>query len=208
MLSIIALGSNLGNSVENVQNAIADIAQIPQITLLRTSAFYYTEPWGYTDQPYFINAAISVETTLSSYELLEQLQALEQKYKRIRSIKNGPRTLDLDIITYGDEINDDPTLTLPHPFANVRTFVLFPVNDIEPDLVLPKFNATAAELLEHLPAGPLTEARRIKDLNMFQEYLAFMKHQDMLKAVSLKQELEHKCFDPNQYRLTSQKDEI
>lgn len=167
MLSVISLGSNMGDALANVSNAIQDIAQLPGVTLLKASSFYITEPWGFKNQDYFINAAISVETDIGSLQLLELLQGLETKYQRVRTIKNGPRTLDLDIIIYGDEISHDPKLNLPHPRANTRSFVLMPIAEILPDHVLPSFNATAKELLKSLPRGPATASFIIPDVEEF-----------------------------------------
>lgn len=153
MRAVIALGSNQGDSTLILNSAIADISQLPHTNLEQSSSFIRTKPWGYLDQPDFLNAVILVETNLDPYELFEHLSALEQKYKRVRLFKNGPRTLDLDVILYGDLINDDPKLTLPHPRAQERLFVIEPLCEIAPDLVFPDSKLTVQELFSKLKAA-------------------------------------------------------
>lgn len=152
MRAVIALGSNQGDSTLILNSAITDISQLPQTSLEQSSSFIRTKPWGYLDQPDFLNAVILVETKLAPYELFEHLVALEQKYKRVRLFKNGPRTLDLDLILYGNLINYDPKLTLPHPRAQERLFVIEPLCEIAPDLVFPDSKLTVQELFSKLKA--------------------------------------------------------
>lgn len=132
----IALGSNLDDPEAQVQRGFDEIAQLPQTQLLARSKLYRTAPVGYADQPDFINACALVETALAPRALLEGLLAIETSHHRVRSIPNGPRTLDLDIILYGDRVIDEPGLTIPHPRAHERDFVLNPLRDVWPDFVI------------------------------------------------------------------------
>lgn len=146
MQAVIALGSNQGDSHKILKAAIEDIAQLPHTLVTQTSTFIRTKPWGYLDQPDFLNAVILVETQLDPYVLFDHLSALEQKYKRVRLFKNGPRTLDLDVILYGDMVSTDPKLTLPHPRAQERLFVIEPLYEIAPDLVFPDTKRSVKEV--------------------------------------------------------------
>lgn len=150
MQAVIALGSNQGDSNTILRSAIEDIARLPHTLLTKTSTFIRTKPWGYLDQPDFLNAVILVDTQLDAYNLFDELSALEQKYKRVRLFKNGPRTLDLDVILYGDTVSHDPKLTLPHPRAQERLFVIEPLHEIAPDLVFPDTLRTVQEVYASL----------------------------------------------------------
>ena len=127
--SHIALGSNIGDSKQNVQQAIEAIAYENKICA--RSSLYLTKPWGYLDQPDFINAAITIETQLEPYPLLKFLQKIEQDMGREREIHWGPRTIDLDILTYADLAMDEPNLKIPHPLMMERAFVLAPLSEID-----------------------------------------------------------------------------
>lgn len=133
----IALGSNLQNPSAQLQTAITSLAQIPNSCLRKTSAFYKNPPQG-PPQPDFINAVVELQTTLSALDLLATLQQIELQQGRIRtSERNGPRTLDLDIILYGDETIQTAQLIIPHPRLYSRPFVLIPLYEIAPELVFP-----------------------------------------------------------------------
>ena len=147
--AIIALGSNLAQPITQIQAALAQIAQIPYTQLLKTSSLYQTAPVGYANQPDFINAVCMVETTLSSIDLLQTLQQIEQQFGRERHFRNAPRTLDLDIIDYAQQSSDDALLTLPHPRAHQRSFVMMPLAEIAPDYRIGQ-HGTAAELSARL----------------------------------------------------------
>lgn len=161
MHAIIALGSNQGDSVAILEQATQKIAKLDNVTLLQCSPLYRTKPWGYLEQPDFINGVIEVETSLDGYQLYAKLAELEQEFKRVRLFKNGPRTLDLDVITLGDIQSTDPALTLPHPRAHERAFVLVPLCDIAPDTLFVNLGCTARELLAKLPASDLAEIQKI-----------------------------------------------
>ena len=131
--AFIALGANLGNPVQQLEAALALIAQLPQSQLVARSSFYASAPVGYADQPDFVNAVCAIDTDLPASELLAAMLALEHDLGRERSFKNAPRTLDLDLILYGDAQMHLPQLTVPHPRMHERAFVLLPLLEIEPN---------------------------------------------------------------------------
>ncbi len=134
---VLALGSNLGERNETLTEAVADLVDPPEIRLLAVSPIVQTKPvGGPPGQPDFLNMVITVETSLPPQELLEHCHAVENKHHRVREVRWGPRTLDVDIITYGELRSDDPALTLPHPRAASRAFVLYPWSLIEPAATL------------------------------------------------------------------------
>ncbi len=134
----IAIGSNLGDPVTQAQNAIAALKQIPEIQVVAESSLYSSTPMGPQDQPDYINAVVAIDTTLAPLALLDQTQAIELEHGRVRKAERwGPRTLDLDIILYGDLVHDCERLTVPHYGMKVREFVLYPLAEIAPDLILP-----------------------------------------------------------------------
>ena len=135
--AVLALGSNLGERNDTLSEAVADLVDPPEVRLLAVSPVVQTKAvGGPAGQPDFLNMVITVETTLSPAKLLEHCQSVENKHHRVREVRWGPRTLDVDIITYGDFTSDDPDLTLPHPRAAERAFVLYPWSLIEPAAML------------------------------------------------------------------------
>lgn len=139
----IALGSNLDDPVRQLRRALQFLAGHPAIRLRAQSSFYRTAPVGYAGQPDFVNAAALLDTALSAPGLLAVLQQAETEAGRVRSFRNAPRTLDLDIIDYNGESSADPHLTLPHPRAHERSFVMLPLAEILPDFVLGKHGKAA-----------------------------------------------------------------
>jgi 2-amino-4-hydroxy-6-hydroxymethyldihydropteridine diphosphokinase len=134
----IGMGSNLQNPMQQISTAISELHDLPKTQFIRVSSFYKTSPLGPQNQPDFINAVAEVDTYLSPLKLLEQLQITENNHDRIRNEEHwGPRTLDLDILLYGDKIIRSKKLTVPHPGIKVRDFVLIPLAEISPNLVLP-----------------------------------------------------------------------
>ena len=134
MRGVIALGSNIGEPKENLDLAIALLREATEV--LKVSSYYVTRPVGYEDQPDFVNAVCIIESELPAIELLNMLHGIEKAMGRERTIKWGPRTIDLDIIQYGSLLSNAAELTLPHPRAHERKFVLEPWHEIEPDAVL------------------------------------------------------------------------
>jgi 2-amino-4-hydroxy-6-hydroxymethyldihydropteridine diphosphokinase len=134
MKAVLALGSNIGEPKENLDLAIALLNEATEVQ--KTSSYFVTKPVGYTDQPDFLNAVCIIESELPAIELLNMLQGIEKAMGRERIIKWGPRSIDLDIIQYGSLLSNADELTLPHPRAHERKFVLEPWFEIEPDAVL------------------------------------------------------------------------
>lgn len=134
--AFLSLGSNMGDRLEYLSKAIDKIAEIQGCNILYKSRVYETEPWGYENQEAFLNLCISIETSLSPYELLESLQTIELELDRVRKIHWGPRTIDIDILLFDDIICEDDKLTIPHPRMRERAFVLIPLYDIEKNLII------------------------------------------------------------------------
>ncbi|MBC9726718.1 2-amino-4-hydroxy-6-hydroxymethyldihydropteridine diphosphokinase [Streptomyces sp. TRM68367] len=137
--AVISLGSNLGNRLETLQGAIDALEDTPGVRIKAVSPVYETAAWGVepgTQPPYF-NAVVVLKTTLPPSSLLERAHAVEEAFHRVRDERWGPRTLDVDIVAYADVVSDDPQLTLPHPRAHERAFVLAPWHDVEPKAQLP-----------------------------------------------------------------------
>ena len=134
--AVIALGSNLAEPARQVRAALSVLEAHPQIQIEKTSSLYVTAPVGYDDQPDFVNAVCSVRTSLDGVSLLAVLNRIEADFGRERTFRNAPRTLDLDIIDFDGISSDDPHLTLPHPRAHERSFVMKPLAEILPDFVL------------------------------------------------------------------------
>ena len=134
----IAIGSNLGDPVTQAKKAIAALKEVPEIQVVAESSLYSSTPMGPQDQPDYINAVVAIDTTLHPLELLDRTQAIELEHGRVRKAERwGPRTLDLDIILYGDLVHNCERLTVPHYGMKVREFVLYPLAEIAPDLILP-----------------------------------------------------------------------
>lgn len=148
--AVIALGSNLEQPKQQIQQALAHLRQIPEIHDLTASSLYQTAPVGYLNQPDFINAVALIRTSLSPFELLKTLQNIEQTFGRQRSFPNAPRTLDLDIIDFDGHILNTTELTLPHPRAHERAFVMLPLAEIAPDYPIPLFGR-AHQLAKNCP---------------------------------------------------------
>lgn len=134
MKAVIALGSNIGNSEENLDLAIALLREATDVE--KVSSYYVTKPVGHEAQPDFVNAVCIIESQLPAIELLHMLHGIEKAMGRERTIKWGPRTIDLDVIQYGSILSSAEELTLPHPRAFERKFVLEPWAEIEPDAIL------------------------------------------------------------------------
>lgn len=133
----IGLGSNLNDPQSQLKKAIISLEMVPSTTVVRTSSFYKSKPVGPQDQPDYINAVVELDTELSAQVLMDYLQGIENEQGRVREQKWGPRTLDLDILLYGDEIIQGDHLEVPHVEMHKRGFVLVPLDEISPDCVIP-----------------------------------------------------------------------
>jgi len=139
----IGLGSNLDNPAEQIRSALVDLGEIASSRLLRCSSLYRSTPWGYADQPDFVNAVARMDTELSPRALLQALLALEQAQGRLRAIANGPRILDLDLLLYDEQRIVESDLVVPHPRMHQRAFVLVPLLEIHPQASIPGYGAVA-----------------------------------------------------------------
>ena len=142
----VALGANLGDPKATVLAAFAALANLPESRVARCSSLYRTAPVGILSQPDFVNAVVLLETTLAPEALLDALLDIEARFGRIRRERNGPRTLDLDLLLYDDIELDLPRLTLPHPRLHLRAFVLLPLAEVAPELAIPRRGSVAAWL--------------------------------------------------------------
>lgn len=144
-LAAVGLGANLGEAVATLRDAIDELARLPDTELLRASRLYRTPAWGRTEQPDFINAVALVETGMPARELLDALLAIERSFGRVRldGERWGPRTLDLDLLLFGDAVIDEPGLRVPHPHLHERAFALLPLAEIAPQLAIPGIGSVA-----------------------------------------------------------------
>lgn len=159
-LAAVGLGANLGDAVATLRDAIAELARMPGTSLVRASRLYRTPAWGRTEQPDFINAVALVETGMPPRDLLDGLFAIERAFGRIRldGERWGPRTLDLDLLLYGEETIDEPGLRVPHPHLHERAFALLPLAEVAPQMAIPGIGMVdaiaagmAADGIEALP---------------------------------------------------------
>ena len=147
----IGLGSNLAEPLAQLRGALAALAELPNSRLLATSSFYASDPLGPADQPRYLNAVAALDTQLAPLALLDALQAIELTQGRVRKAERwGPRTLDLDILLFGERLLDEPRLKVPHYHLHARPFVLYPLAELAPDLRLPD-GRTLRELLAACP---------------------------------------------------------
>ena len=150
-IAFLLAGSNLGDREANLQYAVSSLTTAG--TVLKISSVFETEPVGYEAQPWFFNQAIELRTSLTPYELLQGCQRIETCRGRIRTFPNAPRTLDLDILLYGDLWVNQEDLIIPHPRLAERKFALAPLSQIAPDVVHPLLKKTIRSLLEGCPDG-------------------------------------------------------
>ena len=162
-VAFLSLGSNIGDSKSIIKNALLDISSLDKVNSLKASSLYCTKPVGYLDQDDFVNVSAIIDTSYTKEELLEHFQILEQKYKRVRLFKDGPRTLDIDILTYDDVISDKKELILPHPRMHERAFVLIPLMEIAPNAIIAKHNLSIKELAQKLPSEQIKGVKKINE---------------------------------------------
>ena len=154
-IALVAVGTNLGDRHANVASALRGLQAVPRTRLTGRSALYETAPVGGPDnQGPFLNAVVMIETALPAPELLTALHAIERSCGRERVVRWAARTLDLDLLTFGETVSDDPALLLPHPRMHERRFVMVPVCDLAPAMRHPRLGLSMAELLARLPVEP------------------------------------------------------
>jgi len=141
----LSLGGNIGDRQDNLNQAVAILRSTEGIEVTGVSSFYETDPWGFEDQEAFLNIAVEVMTSLKPLELLKSCQYVESELKRVRLVHWGPRTIDVDILTYDDYTSQSAELTVPHPRMTQRGFVLVPLAELAPELVVN--NRTVSEWL-------------------------------------------------------------
>jgi 2-amino-4-hydroxy-6-hydroxymethyldihydropteridine diphosphokinase len=146
MICYLGLGSNLGNREENIKNAISRLSSDPEIHITTRSSMIETKPYGNIDQPYFINSVIEIDTDIPAENLFSKCITVENELGRKRNEKWGPRTIDIDILFYNDQIINSQKLTIPHPDLHNREFVLYSLNEICPDFIHPVINKKIKEL--------------------------------------------------------------
>ncbi len=147
--AFIAIGTNLGDRKRNIELAVKKM-EANQIAVIKKSPVYSTMPYGYKNQPMFLNCVVEAQTDMSVEELLHTLQKIEKEMGRTKKIHWSPRIIDLDIIFFDSDIINKPDLQIPHPDMQNRDFVLKPLKDIAPDFVHPVLRKTVKELLEQL----------------------------------------------------------
>ena len=149
--AFVGIGSNVGERIGNCRSAIEGIRRIAGCRVKRISGFYETDPVGYENQGRFVNAALELTSVLSPLNLLNELLSIEKAMGRTRTIRWGPRIIDLDLLLFGDTVMSHPRLTLPHPRMHERGFVLLPLEEIAPHAVHPVLGCSVRDLLLSLP---------------------------------------------------------
>lgn len=163
MKVFIALGSNMGEREENIRRALELLSQLPDTELVRASSLYDTEPVGEVEQPNFLNAVAELDTDMAARQLLWNLLLIEKRLGRVRTQKWGPRTIDLDLLLFGDQVIDEDDLRVPHPELIRRSFVLTPLAELEPALVHPTTGETIQSHLSqlHVTRPPVKRGSRL-----------------------------------------------
>ncbi|HXF59594.1 MAG TPA: 2-amino-4-hydroxy-6-hydroxymethyldihydropteridine diphosphokinase [Candidatus Saccharimonadales bacterium] len=151
---LVGVGSNLGDREFLIRKAVESMRDLPRTLVVRVSSLYDTDPVGEVEQPPFLNAVVWLETTLEPRELLWQLLLIEKRMGRVRSQRWGPRPIDLDLLFYDDRRIDEPDLTVPHPEAHRRGFVLLPLLELDPEFVHPSTGESIKKLIKRLPPDP------------------------------------------------------
>jgi 2-amino-4-hydroxy-6-hydroxymethyldihydropteridine diphosphokinase len=150
IIAYLGIGSNLGDPIENCRAALREIAALKNVRVLRRSSLYRTQPVGNVSQDWFVNGVLEVRTAFTAPQLLKAMQWAEQAMGRVRAEKWGPRTIDIDILLYGQEIVETGDLVIPHPEMHKRRFVLVPMNEIAPYVIHPRYGISMKGLLDRL----------------------------------------------------------
>ena len=149
-IAFIGIGSNMGDKVRRCEEAISEVLKVDNHTLLAKSSFYKTQPVGYTEQDWFVNGVIKIETELEAFDLLRALKTIEGRMGRLETFRWGPRAIDLDLLFFDGTCLETPEVQIPHPRIQERQFVLVPLAEIAPDLLHPVFKKSVRRLLEEL----------------------------------------------------------
>jgi len=157
MRAFVGLGSNLGDREAQIRLALDALRQVAETRVVRVSSIYDTEPVGEPNQPNFLNAVALIDTQLSARQLLWNLQLIERRLGRVRTQRWGPRTIDLDLLLFGDLVLDEPDLKIPHLELTRRAFVLVPLVELDPLLVHPESGETLLQILSRLDPRPLVK---------------------------------------------------
>ncbi|MCQ9292212.1 2-amino-4-hydroxy-6-hydroxymethyldihydropteridine diphosphokinase [Staphylococcus hyicus] len=144
----LGLGSNIGDREQQLQSAVERLDQVTGIHVQHTSSMYETKPVGYVEQPDFLNVCLHIKTTLSPEALLHQCLRIEKELHRVREVRWGPRTIDIDVLLYGDEIIESEQLIVPHPRMTARAFVMIPLNEIAAHVIEPRSKKTIQSLVQ------------------------------------------------------------
>ena len=158
----ISIGSNI-NPNENIMECLRLLES--KFPIIKVSNYYETKPYGYDDQENFINLAVKIKTELKPYALLKKLQEIERKLNRERKIKNGPRTMDLDVLLYGDNVIKDKKLHIPHKGLFERDFMLIPLLDIAPDIIDPITNKKAKYFIKYIKHKQIIKTQKLRNQN-------------------------------------------
>ncbi|MGC2552743.1 MAG: 2-amino-4-hydroxy-6-hydroxymethyldihydropteridine diphosphokinase [Candidatus Sulfotelmatobacter sp.] len=159
-LAYLSLGSNIGDREGNLREAARRLETLGRVAAV--SSFYETEPVEFTEQPWFLNCAVALETERTPRELMTAILGIEKDMGRQRVQKKGPRVIDIDILLFGDVVLDTAEVTIPHPAMHERRFVLEPLAEIAPEVRHPAFNKTIRELREALPSGAIVRKLKSK----------------------------------------------
>ncbi|MCO4329783.1 2-amino-4-hydroxy-6-hydroxymethyldihydropteridine diphosphokinase [Staphylococcus hyicus] len=144
----LGLGSNIGDREQQLQSAVERLDQVTEIHVQHMSSMYETKPVGYVEQPDFLNVCLHIKTTLSPEALLHQCLRIEKELHRVREVRWGPRTIDIDVLLYGDEIIESEQLIVPHPRMTARAFVMIPLNEIAAHVIEPRSKKTIQSLVQ------------------------------------------------------------
>jgi 2-amino-4-hydroxy-6-hydroxymethyldihydropteridine diphosphokinase len=160
---VLGIGTNLGDRLQNLHDAV--VLLFPEVQVIKSSDVYETEPWGFTEQPQFLNQVLLVQTSLEPVALLKYLKHIEASLKREVTFRYGPRIIDLDILLYDDLVLHTDTLTIPHPHMTERAFVMVPLVAIAPDLIHPEKKLSMHEIAQQIDLTGVTLYQPAKKIN-------------------------------------------